>query len=262
MESIAEQIQKLNLVFRSSSSELIPLKLFCKQLCSILKSNVYLFYEDGEIFCHAESSDFECPHNTQSLAEGVMPERFLSFYKNTDESVFNIYELHPKCTSAGIDNCIFNERYFSMIPIYSDQKRAAGILLIRYGAPFAPDEEVLCEYTAVIASLKLLLAARARIKEEAMEQAYSHLAVKSLSFSEQKAACSLISALKESPDGIIMLSVIANRAFVTRSAMTSAVKKLEGSGVIMTRPLGVKGKYIELCNRYLENDILEAINTQ
>lgn len=258
MENIIERMQHLNSVFRYSSENIIPLQEFCNQLAEILNSNIYLFYEDGNIFCHAIAPEFVCPYNDLSLEGHTLPDTFHSFFNKKDRSTFNVHEKCPICTYENVGICTMGERYYSMIPITSSRKKRAGLLLIRYGGPFEQDEEILCEYAAMVISLDILYRDQEKLKSESLETAYSELAVKTLSLSELYAANAVLKMI-DGNWGMVKLADAANVAFVTQSAVTSAIRKLEGAGVISTKTRGVKGKEIFINNKYLRNEITTSL---
>ncbi len=71
------------------------------------------------------------------------------------------------------------------------------------------------------------------------------------SFSEQEAIDVILEGLGDQSEGLVVASNIADRAKITRSVISNALRKLESAGVIQTRSLGMKGTYIKILNRYL-----------
>ena len=173
MKNVLERVRKLNSIFRYSSENEMPLQEFCVELANIIKSNIYLFYENGHIFCHATTPDFQCPYNA-----------FLCLFNKKDCSVFNVHEICPICTYGDVGACALGERYFSLIPIHAMTAKRAGVLLIRYGEPFAQGEEMLSEYAALVVSMDLMYREQANLRENSVRIAYSQLAVRSLSAPE------------------------------------------------------------------------------
>jgi transcriptional pleiotropic repressor len=256
MMDIIGRIQELNASFQHSIENSLSLQQFCEQLCKILHANIYFFYADGEIFCYATSPDYHCRHTDRSLVERQLPSKYKTFFDDVQHSAFNVYEEFPGCTCEDVDKCIYSERYFSIVPIYYNALRAtkAGMLMIRYGSPFAQEEEILCEYTAIVVALELFYRAQDSIKQDAMQIAYSQLAVNSLSASELTAAKVILDQI-DGEEGIVMLVKAAAQAFVTQSVASSALKKLESAGVISTQSFGVKGKHIKINNQYLREEV-------
>ncbi len=254
MKNVLERVRKLNSIFRYSSENEMPLQEFCVELANIIKSNIYLFYENGHIFCHATTPDFQCPYNDLSLEGHTLPDAFLCLFNKKDRSVFNVHEICPICTYGDVGACALGERYFSLIPIHAMTAKRAGVLLIRYGEPFAQGEEMLSEYAALVVSMDLMYREQANLRENSVRIAYSQLAVRSLSSSELHAASAVLRMVDREHE-IVKLTDAATKAYVTQSAVSSALQKLEGAGVISTQTLGVKGKRIHVENEYLLTEI-------
>jgi len=70
-------------------------------------------------------------------------------------------------------------------------------------------------------------------------------AINALSFSELEAAVHISQAIT-GLEGRMVAGHVADRLGFTRSIVVSALKKLEGAGIIETRSLGVKGTYIKI----------------
>lgn len=260
MDTMLNKIRSLNMVFRQSSTSAIPIDDLCKKLSSILSANIYLFEPDGRIFSYATSDKFYCAHNEDSLKAQFLPEAYQEIFKQGDETRFNVYEESPLCTCEGVDACIYKNRYYSMVPVFCNFQKRAGILLIRYGGAFGTDEEVLCEYTSAIVSLEFVRAETERIRRQGVQMARAQLAVDALSFSELVAANAALAALpQESGEGTVMLNTVSGQTYVTHSTVSGALKKLETAGVIKTKSMGVKGKYIRMSNPYLLEEIAKAV---
>lgn len=167
-----------------------------------------------------------------------------------------MYEEHPECTYADVKHCLFNNRYYSMYPIFSAFKKVAGILFIRYEEPFSESDKILCEYTCAIVSIEMLRQEQEKIQHLSMEAAKAKLAVNSLTFSEKKAARAILEAIK-GDSGEVFLNSIACKTYTTPSTVSGALKKLELATLIATRTRGVKGKYIKILNQNLRSELEE-----
>ena len=82
--------------------------------------------------------------------------------------------------------------------------------------------------------------------------------IKNMSYTEMKALKALVAELEGARDREIIVSKIAEAAFVTRSVFVNVVRKLEVSGVIETESMGVKGMYIKINNREALDIIAEG----
>lgn len=219
--------------------------------------NIYLFFSNGEIFSYSIAEAFHCIYSDSSLQSEELPKRYLDIFHESNQSTFNLYEEHPFCTCEGVESCIYQDRYYSMVPVFSNLVKRVGLLLIRYGYPFAEDEKILCEYTAAIISMELLRREQERIRRESLEIARAKLAVSSLTFSERMAGAAVLQML-DSDEGTVFLNMVANQIYATKSIVSGALKKLESAGVIRTKSQGVKGKYIRITNDYLRSEFQNA----
>jgi transcriptional pleiotropic repressor len=236
------------------------LKKLCAQLCNITNANIYLFNSNGRIFSYSTSESYYCAYNEKALKDPELPQHFLDMFNESDDMRFNLYEECPTCTCSGVESCIFKDRYYSIVPVFCNFAKIAGILMIRYDSPFASDEEVLCEHTATIISLELMRREQERTKKRSFEIAQAHLAVCSLTFSELKAVSSILDMLPEK-EGVIFLNAVSKETYVTQSTASSALKKMESAGVMQTKSQGVKGKYVNIVNNYLDEEVKAALNS-
>lgn len=254
MEDTLGKIQRLNGVFRKSATTSIPLDDLCGELGSILECNIYLFDAEGNIFAYSIANKFICPYTDRSLAAKELPHYYMNLFLENDHSVTNIFEENPICTDADVTRCIFNNRYYSIYPIYSQFKKTGGILFIRYELPFSEDNQILCEYTCAIVSVEMLRREQEKIKRRSMELAKAKLAVDFLTFSEKKAAWAVLNDI-DWDQGEVFLNSIAAETFTTPSTVSSALKKLELASVITTESRGVKGKCVRVVNADLREQL-------
>ena len=259
MKSLIDKIRDLNSVFSQSALALTPLNALCAQLCNIVGCNIYIFDENGHIFAYSIVEQFACPYSECSLQARQLPEYYMELFRENETCVQGQFEAAPICTYPNVERCLFNDRYFSVYPIYSNFRKVAGMLMIRYGQDFTETDNILCEYTRAIISLEMIRQEQDRIQQRSLEIAAAHLAVNFLTFSERKAVNVVLDALPEN-EGNIFLNVIAAESYSAQSTVTSALKKLEGAGVIKAKSQGVKGKYIQIINAYLREEISKSEN--
>jgi transcriptional pleiotropic repressor len=257
LDNIIGKIQRLNTVFSKSSTTLISIDALCDELCGIIGCNIYLFNTKGKIFTYSVAEKFDCAYTKCSLENAELPQYYMDFFNKNNVSITDMYEEHPKCTYQGVKQCLFNNRYYSMYPIFSAFKKVAGILFIKYEDPFSESDNVLCEYTCAIISIEMLRQEQEKIHQLSMEAAKAKLAVDSLTFSEKKAARAILKEIK-GDTGEVFLNSIASKTYTTPSTVSSALKKLELSTLITTKTRGVKGKCIKILNQNLRNELDEC----
>lgn len=257
MNPILNKVKQLNDLLRRSSSALVPFQELCTYLSEILDTNIYLFYPSGKIFGFATAASSRCPYNEEALQKNEMPANYICMLSETDSAVYNIHEGYPLCTCSGVSHCIFQERYYGILPIFLGGAKVAGMLLIRYSSPFDEAEEILCDYASLVIAFELVRQRQERIERQANDIVSARIAIRSLSFTERKIAQALVRELGNQ-EQVMVLSTFAESLFVTRSIVSSALRKLESAGTICTKSLGVKGTYIRLLNSALEDELKKA----
>lgn len=260
MRNLIAKIHRLNTVFNESASTLIPIDALSDKLCNILGSNIYLFDVKGNIFAYSIAKEFNCPYTECSLENGELPNYYFDLFKNNHKSISNKYQEDPTCTYKDIKQCLFKDRYYSIYPIFSNFKKVAGILFIKYDTPFSESDKILCEHTLAIVSIEMLRREQEKVMHISTEIAKAKIAVNSLTFNEIKAIKSIVKSI-EGNDGEVFLNSIATKTFTTPSTVSNALKKLELATLITTKSMGVKGKYIKILNENLREE-LENFNEE
>lgn len=257
MDTLLQKIQELNSIFNKSVTTFTPLTALCDQMCNIIGCNIYVFDSDRHIFAYSIADAFECPYTQLSLQEKLLPSHYFGIFKSIDSAVTDQYEKIPVCTYQNIKICEFDDRYYSIYPIYCNYQKTAGMLLIRYGTNFSQTDNILCEYASAIVSLEMFQQKQQEIHQKSLEMATARLAVGSLSFSELRSVSAVLEQLGGA-EGTIFLNQIAENNYTTHSTVCGALKKLEAAGTISTRSQGVKGKYVKITNPKLYEEVYLA----
>ena len=219
----------------------------CDELCTITGCNIYLFDPSGHIFAYSLAEEFSCPYSECSLEAETLPEYYMDLFEKYNVSVTDRYSQRPHCTVENVGNCLFADRYYSMYPIFLGFKKVAGLLFIKYETPFCDSDRILCEYTCAIVSIEIMRQSHEKYERLSMDIARAQLAVDSLTFSEKKAVRAVLEMLG-GKDGEVFLNAIAESTFTTPSTVSGALKKMELAGMIKTKTMGVKGKFIHILN--------------
>ena len=180
----------------------------------------------------------------------------MNLFNKNDKSIVDMYEGDPKCTYEDVGRCLFDNRYYSIYPVYSVLKKVSGILFIRYENSFSEADQILCEYTCAIVTLEMLRQGQEKAKHVSREAAKAKLAVDSLTFSEKKASCAVLQEIGWD-SGEVFLNCIAAKTYTAPSTVSSALKKLELATLIATKSRGVKGMHIEVLNPNLRCELEE-----
>ncbi len=242
------------MVFRKSATTVIPLDDLSQKLCDILGCNIYLFDNSGHIFACSVASAFLCPYIECSLLAKKIPDYYMDLFYSNDQSVVGIYEEEPECTYGEVGRCTFQNRYYSIYPVFSVFKKTAGILFIRYEEQFSEADKVLCEYTCAIVSIEMLRQEQEKAVSLSAGAAKAKVAVESLTFSEKKAARAIMRDIGWN-QGEVFLNSIASKTYTAPSTVSGALKKLELATLITTKSRGVKGMHVEVSNLNLRDEL-------
>ena len=129
-----------------------------------------------------------------------------------------------------------------------------SICIGRQSNDFTQDEEEIIEISISICTMQLRCKEKQAIIKRKQRADAVREAINALSFSELEAAIHIISALN-GYEGRLIAGSIADKLGFTRSIMVTALKKLEGAGIIETRSLGVKGTYIKVREPILSEEL-------
>jgi len=119
------------------------------------------------------------------------------------------------------------------------------ISISRNDTPFTSDEEQMLDISSCICILLLRQQEKSAILQHKQRVDAVREAINALSFSELEAAVYISQALG-GPEGRLVAGHVADKLGFTRSIVVTALKKLEGAGIIETRSLGVKGTHIRV----------------
>jgi len=108
---------------------------------------------------------------------------------------------------------------------------------------FSDEDLFLIEWVSCLVSVIV-----AKAEEEAVrDRRNAKNAIAMLSYSELEAAVHIVKELK-GDEGVLVLSKIAEESGIGRSAIGSAIRKLESAGAVEARSLGMKGSFIKIIN--------------
>lgn len=150
-------------------------------------------------------------------------------------------------------SCNFDERTHAVFPLFYASERI-GTLICTHNGECDELYLSLCKMLALLCSIAVYNEKKAAREKEARRKSAAVQAVSSLSYTERAAARALLASLAKQADEkgvaaeLLNASTVAREYGITRSVIASALKKLEGAGVITVRSLGMKGSYIALIN--------------
>jgi transcriptional pleiotropic repressor len=143
-----------------------------------------------------------------------------------------------------------SKEIWSVVPVYSGNKRVAHLILYRYLRPFTEAELVMIEYGALFIAWETLRVQTNITASSSSRPLAAQTALHSLTESERKGIIAVFRALNAN-EGYIVSSKIAAEQGIARSVVVSALHKLAGAKLIESKSLGVKGTYIKVLNEFL-----------
>jgi len=138
-----------------------------------------------------------------------------------------------------------NPQYTISKPVITGETVLGYISVCRDSGAFTQDEEQLIDISICICIAHLHHLDKQRLLQRKKRCEAVREAINALSFSELEAAIYISQAIT-GLEGRLIAGHVADGLGFTRSIVVTALKKLEGAGVIEARSLGVKGTYIRI----------------
>lgn len=252
---LLQKVQELGQLLRSANDQ-VEFQDVAEFLSRVLSSNVYIVGRKGKILGYGVAEHALTEEWLDIMTrEQRFPGDFNKHLLRIEQTVANLENKEPFYVFSPAENESFRSKYITIAPVIGARERQGTLVFARSASPFNEEDMVLAEYSASIVALEIVHARQQRKEEESRQRALAHLAVESLSFSELQAAKYLIDAVKESADGIVVSSQIADEHGVTRSVIVNSIRKLESAGTIESRSLGMKGTHLRILNPYVEDEV-------
>lgn len=254
MVSLLDKTRRLNKILQKSGTEPVVFDDICKLLSEVLDCNVYIVSRKGKVLGYNLCGGFECENVREHIVNGMrFPDDYNSKLLSVDETKANT-KSKGYCVLNENENCNFDEKLSTIVPINGNRERLGTLLLSRFGKPFTEDDLVIAEYSATIVGLEILRSKNDEIEEEARKKAIVQLAIGTLSYSELEAVEHIFNEL-DGTEGLLVASKIADKVGITRSVIVNALRKFESAGVIESRSLGMKGTHIKILNEKLLDEL-------
>lgn len=153
-------------------------------------------------------------------------------------------------------NCAFEKRTHIALPLVYASKRIGTLVCTRDGEDCDECYLAVCKLLGMLCSMALYNKMQENENTLKLKSDTAQQVLQSLSYSERSALQAIISALPraEAPaitQGFINASTISKQSGITRSVIASALKKLEGAGIIRIRSLGMKGTHLTVLNPFI-----------
>nr|WP_230088341.1 GTP-sensing pleiotropic transcriptional regulator CodY [Alicyclobacillus mali (ex Roth et al. 2021)] len=255
--SLLEQVQELGQLLHRSNEQ-VEFQEVAEFLSRLMESNVYIVGRKGKILGYGVA-EHELTEEWLHIMtrDQRFPGDFNKHLLRVEQTIANLTDEQkkPLYVFSPEENESFRSKHLMITPIIGARERQGTLLFARSQRPFNEDDQILGEYAATVVALEIVHSRQQQKEEESRQRALAHLAVESLSFSELQAAKYLLDAVRNSPEGIVVSSQIADQHGVTRSVIVNSIRKLESAGTIESRSLGMKGTHLRILNPYVEEEI-------
>ena len=244
LEVILARMREVNLIFEKSSAGKLSYDQICEKLSEIMRANVYILAAKGKILgVHYEDIEDSSAVRSKESDAQYMPD-----YEN---------EAYLKIEETSVQEMSFSEfsplpkkgnlKPHMAVPIYGGGVRQGTIVFARYDQMFGLEDILLAEHVATAIGVELERRKKQVIEAKHRKETAAQLALEGLTYSEQVVVRDIILQM-ESDSELIVASKVADHAKVARTLVVSALRKLEGAGIIEARSFGSKGTQIKLLN--------------
>ena len=248
MVSILEKSRKINRLLQRTGGNAVDFSDMAYVLKEAIQCNVYVTSKKGKILGYSLLDDFECDiMEDKVISLGEFPEEYNQGLMRIRETKSNIEQKDGKCVFAEGEECLFEDKLTTIVPVIGGGDRLGTLVLARYGSEFDDEDLVLGEYGASVVGMEILRARSDRVEKEARKKAAVQIAIDTLSYSELESIEHIFEEL-DGVEGLLVASKVADRVGITRSVIVNALRKFESAGVIESRSLGMKGTYIKVLN--------------
>lgn len=260
MGKFLDKTRRINNYIQSQAQYPVDFKELLPILAEELEANAYLVGREGRILGCGFVQNHECEIMASCRADGnTLPKEFNDKLVKMIETSENMQN-GDGCFIWEGSRCPFSSKFLTVIPIFAGEERLATLALVRFDRELDEKDLAIAESAATAIGLEIVRAKSERLAEETRKMAAVHMALETLSFSEQEAVGYIFDELN-GQEGLLVASKIADKAGITRSVIVNALRKFESAGVIESRSLGMKGTYIRVLNDKLFDE-LERIKTR
>ncbi len=227
-------------------------------LSDTITSNVYIVSKEGSLLGCSLIDDFECSIMLEKVINlRNFPESYVEWLLKIMQTTQNIALKKNMCAFSQGTECIFGDKYTTIIPVYGNGERIGTLVIAKFGDKYDDGDLLLAEYGATVVGVEILRERTEKIEELARKKATVQVALATLSYSELEAMNNILKELN-GKEGLLVASKIADRAGITRSVIVNALRKFESAGVIESKSLGMKGTYIKILNDLLLEELKAA----
>ena len=255
MSDLLKRSRKINRLLQQTGGKSVDFSDMAGVLRETIECNVYIADTTGEILGHKLLEDFECEVlENEVLENGEFPADYNDILLKTANIKRNIKKGEKGCIFNNEEECLYENKLTTIVPIFGGGDRLGTLILARYNDDFTDHDLFLAEYGSSVIGMEIMRNKNEEIEKEIRDKTEVQIAVDTLSFSELEAVQHIFDEL-DGKEGLLVASKIADEIGITRSVIVNALRKLESSGVIDSRSLGMKGTHIKILNDHLLDEM-------
>ena len=259
MTTLLEKSRKIHRLLQKTGSKAVDFSEMADVLKKTIACNVYITSKSGKILGASFMDDFSCELMEKIVNDkGRFPEDYNQILLKTADITRNIEKEQDTCVFFKQEKCLYDKKITTIVPVFGAGERLGTLALARYNEDFDDQDLFLAEYGAAVIGMEIMHSESNQLEKKIRKKTEVQIAVDTLSYSELEAIQNIFAEL-EGTEGILVASKIADKIGITRSVIVNALRKLESSGVIESRSLGMKGTHIKVLNEYLIKAIEKAI---
>lgn len=259
MTTLLEKSRKIHRLLQRTGSKAVDFSEMAAVLEKTINCNIYITSKSGKILGASFMDDFSCELMEQLVNEKErFPDNYNQLLLKTADITRNIEKEHDNCVFFPEEDCLYDKKITTIVPVFGGGERLGTLILARYKHDFDDQDLFLAEYGAAVIGMEIMHSESNKLEKEIRKKTEVKIAVDTLSYSELEAIQNIFAEL-DGQEGILVASKIADEIGITRSVIVNALRKLESSGVIESRSLGMKGTHIKILNGYLTEAIDKAI---
>lgn len=255
MSELLDKSRKIHHILQQTGGRTVNFSEMADVLNKTINSNVYIADVDGGILGYSLLDEFDCEILENEVLENKQfPEEYNNYLLRTADIKRNVENDEENCIFIESEDCLYENKLTTIVPIFGGGDRLGTLIVARYDEDFTDEDLFLAEYGAAVTGMEIMRNQNEEMQKEIRKKTEVQIAIDTLSYSELEAIENIFEEL-DGMEGLLVASKIADEIGITRSVIVNALRKLESSGVIESRSLGMKGTHIKVLNDYLLDEI-------
>jgi transcriptional pleiotropic repressor len=234
--------------------EFLDFSKLAQVFCQVVVAHTYIVGRRGKILGYAFPDSFDCGMDEVIRHSECFPESYNQELMRITETRVNIERAANTCVFHLMKQCPLGSRKVTVIPVFGERERLATLIFLRGDVGLSAEEAALAEFAALVLGNKILGMKSKRLEKKTEKSIAYQIALKTLTSRELKAVRCVFRSL-DGPEGLLVITKVAEEAGVGRSLIVNALRKLEGAGLIAVRSHGMKGTRIKIFDPSFINEL-------